>query len=425
MANTFELFGSGTLTVTNCTFLGNTATNAGGGISHGTPVHTLTVTNCIFWGNSDVGGMDESAQIHVSTGTPTVNFSDVQGGWTGAGGVGNLNVDPLFVDADDLRLTAGSPCIDAGDNSVVTEPTDLDGNPRIANGTVDMGAYEIEDCNCNGVNDGADILAGTSPDGNSSGIPDECEQAVLYVDADAGGGNNNGTEWAHALTDLQRALCMAADPNNAVTEIWVAEGTYAPTSGASRSATFQLVSGVGVYGGFAGTETLRSQRDPAVHVTTLSGDLGTLSDPTDNSYHVVTGSGTDGTAVLDGFTITAGNANAASFPNNSGAGMMNDNGSPSVINCRFFINQTSSRNSADTPVRSTSPCFCPINNKSLPQPMTAPSNFGKSPLAKKATHSPPIGAKHWRWPSAPTAKPSRQAAGGTTSSNSGTHKHIS
>jgi len=68
--------------------------------------------------------MDESAQIRVFSGTPVVNYSNVQGGWTGSGG-NNIDADPLFVDAagadttvgtddDDLRLSAGSPCIDAG-----------------------------------------------------------------------------------------------------------------------------------------------------------------------------------------------------------------------------------------------------------------------------------------------------------------------
>ena len=142
--------------LTNCTFTGNSADINGGGMNiydccFGDPVST----NCIFWGNSDSGGMDESAQIY-NTGFCSVfiNYSCIQG-WTGGlGGSGNHGNNPLFVDADgtdntpgteddNLRLLPWSPCIDAGDNSVV-EPnsTDLDGNPRIINGIVDMGAYE-------------------------------------------------------------------------------------------------------------------------------------------------------------------------------------------------------------------------------------------------------------------------------------------
>jgi hypothetical protein len=59
-----------------------------------------------------------------------------------------ITSDPLFVDAEngDYHLQSGSPCIDVGDNSLVPAgtSTDLDGNPRIQNGTVDMGAYEFQ-----------------------------------------------------------------------------------------------------------------------------------------------------------------------------------------------------------------------------------------------------------------------------------------
>lgn len=90
---------------------------------------------------------------------PVVNYSDVQG-WDGSFSGGNNNTnDPLFVDPngadnipgtedDNLRLSAGSSSIDTADNSAVPSglTTDLDGNPRIENGTVDMGAYERGEC---------------------------------------------------------------------------------------------------------------------------------------------------------------------------------------------------------------------------------------------------------------------------------------
>jgi len=103
-----------------------------------------TVTNCILWGNvddadGDFGGpfMDESAQIHTDSGTPVVNYSIVQGGWSGAGGVGIVNADPLFdaPAAGDLHLLPGSPAIDAGNfrayDSAGGGGVDLDGNPRL------------------------------------------------------------------------------------------------------------------------------------------------------------------------------------------------------------------------------------------------------------------------------------------------------
>ncbi len=137
-------------------------------------------------------------------------------------------------------------------------------------------------------------------------------QSVLYVNADAVEAGD-GTSWVDAYNDLQDALAVAV----AGDQIWVAAGTYVPSATSARDATFQLKSGVGLYGGFAGTEADHKERDPVVNRTILSGDLNgndrIVSTPeglageatrSDNSYHVVTGSGADETAVLDGFTIS-------------------------------------------------------------------------------------------------------------------------
>ena len=128
-------------------------------------------------------------------------------------------------------------------------------------------------------------------------------------------------------------------------------GRYKPTTGTDRTATFQLKNGVAVYGGFAGTETARDQRNPATNVTILSGDidnndsqtpmitdLTTVTGNTTNSYHVVTGA-TD--ATLDGFTITAGYANGGNVPRRFGGGMYNDSSSPTVTNMTFRGNSAS------------------------------------------------------------------------------------
>lgn len=88
----------------------------------------------------------------------------------------------------------------------------------------------------------------------------------------------------------------------------MAAGTYWPTPGTDRTAIFRLKSGVSLYGGFASGETDLDQRDWEAYAIILSGDIGTLGDNGDNSHHVVTGSGTDETDVLDGFTISGGNA---------------------------------------------------------------------------------------------------------------------
>ena len=148
----------------------------------------------------------------------------------------------------------------------------------------------------------------------------------IYVDIDATGANN-GTSWTDAFTDLQSALATAVPDD----EMWVAEGVYKPTSGADRSISFQLINGVVLYGGFSGVENSLPERDWNANLTTLSGDIGISGDNSDNSYHVVTGSGTDATAILDGFTITGGNANSNPYYM-TGGGFYNKNGSPMLTN---------------------------------------------------------------------------------------------
>ena len=155
-------------------------------------------------------------------------------------------------------------------------------------------------------------------------------------------GANDGSSWANAYTSLQSALTAAISGG----EIWVASGTYRPTTTTNRGFSFALKNGVGIYGGFVGTETSRSQRDPATNVTILSGDIGTPGISTDNSYHVVTADSTvSASAVLDGFTITGGNASGAA-PDNLGGGLLGSNASPTVARCAFTGNSASDRGGA-------------------------------------------------------------------------------
>lgn len=134
---------AGSTVVTDCTIAGNA-----GGIAKSSS-SLLSVTNSVLWGNA-------SFQIHETGGrAAAVTYSDVEDGFPG---VGNIDADPLFVDAEagDYRLAAGSPCIDAADNTAVPPDitTDLAGNPRFLDvpetpdtgfgdpPIVDMGAYE-------------------------------------------------------------------------------------------------------------------------------------------------------------------------------------------------------------------------------------------------------------------------------------------
>ncbi len=101
---------------------------------------------------------------------------------------------------------------------------------------------------------------------------------VAYVNG-AAGGANTGIDWPK----LQDALCLY-DTCGAFDEIWVARGRYTP--GVTVSDTFTIPAGVALYGGFAATETVRTQRDWAANVTVLSGDLG--GDDTADADGVVT-----------------------------------------------------------------------------------------------------------------------------------------
>jgi hypothetical protein len=194
------------LVLTNCTFSTNSADSDGGGMYNCDS--SVTLTNCIFWGNSDADGMDQSAQIH---GRSTVDYCCIQG-WTGNwGGVGNIAEDPCFTDPDgpdddpntwednDYRLCAGSPCIDAADNTAAPPdefdldedgdtdepiPFDLDGKPRFVDDLdtddtgnpdpdcpdlpiVDMGAYEFQAC---------------AGDLDSDGDTDQSDLGILLAD---------------------------------------------------------------------------------------------------------------------------------------------------------------------------------------------------------------------------------------------------
>lgn len=163
---------------------------------------------------------------------------------------------------------------------------------------------------------------------------------ILFVDVDAGGGANDGSSWLHALPRLQDALAQAVTGD----EIWVAEGTYWPTTpNGQPEATFRVRPGVSVYGGFAGTEAARDQRDPLVHVTVLSGDLGSDDTATvvtlPNAFHVVTMDGSGVPARLDGVTVTGGYSFFAPVDQRRGGGLLLTNPGSVVAGCRFFRNR--------------------------------------------------------------------------------------
>jgi predicted outer membrane repeat protein len=402
--------------ITNCTFTSNSAGERGGGIRIPDGSY-MRLTNCILWGDSPE---EISAELIEAI---SLNHCCIWGGWSGDD---NIDRDPLFIDADgtdnisgteddNLRLSLGSPCIDMGDNSVISPLlfTDLDDNPRISNHIVDAGPYERQsfmvsqrsiivpeggsasftvalvddpygaiEVNVSCCSGDADItvVSGDRLSFNSSNysIPQTVTLAaaededyltgecgiwisgaglltavikgsemdnepippVLYVDARASG-IKNGWSWVDAFTKLQDALQVAAGYSE-VKEVRVAQGIYKPDDpfSCNRESTFQIVSGVAVKGGYAGLGASDpNARDIEIHRTTLSGDINGDDGPNftnneENSQSVVYSNNTDSTAVLDGFTITAGSGI-------TGAGMYNVYGSPTLINCTFTGNYAS------------------------------------------------------------------------------------
>jgi predicted outer membrane repeat protein len=219
---------------------------------------------------------------------------------------------------------------------------------------------------------------------------------TIYVDKDSPGAED-GTSWTNAFIYLQDALAVSTAGDT----IRVAQGTYRPNQGtgptpSDRTATFQLKTGVGLYGGYAGYGTVNpNKRDVALYKTILSGDLdgndvttdindvnqvyGLLTAPTrqDNAYTVVSGNGVEPNAVLDGFTITGGNANGPQewpFMYARGGGLFSygnpphyTDGSPTVRNCTFTANSASYGGGA----------ISNYQNKALIENCTIRGNFGK------------------------------------------------
>ena len=178
---------------------------------------------------------------------------------------------------------------------------------------------------------------------------------TIYYVKPASSGTGAGTSWANAMgtTQLQAAINAVSAAGGG--QVWVAAGTYEPVwnpgsttaTPTSQDDAFTLANNVAVYGGFAGTETLLSQRNYSTNVTTLSGDINTAGTYTDDCYHVVVSIANNNTAVLDGFTIAYGYATVGTqftylgvqFYRNVGGGLFVENSQPQLNNCKFISNQ--------------------------------------------------------------------------------------
>ncbi len=159
--------------------------------------------------------------------------------------------------------------------------------------------------------------------------------AARYHVNGAATGSGTGLSWTDAFTNLQDALSVVIPGD----EIWVAAGHYRPTTGTSRTISFNLRNGVNLYGGFAGTESSVEERDIAGNPTVLNGDIGEPGTPGDNAHRVVTANNINTHIVLDGFRIMNGYSASGSGYNGGGLNIQNiQNGSLMVRNCTIVNN---------------------------------------------------------------------------------------
>jgi parallel beta-helix repeat protein/predicted outer membrane repeat protein len=237
-----------------------------------------TATNCVLWGNAP----NESYYSDVSYSCLSVETE----------GAANIFENPGFVNplAGDFRLRAGSPCVDSGTADGAPSTDALD-RPRPQGASVDMGAYEYYA--------GDDDHAVAPP-------------PVLRVNAASTVAEPDGLSWATAYPALQPAANLSGYGG----EIWVAAGTYTADNGEE---VVKLPPGTALFGGFAGTETAREQRDVNANLTIIDGQ-GARRGVTANAA-----------ALVDGFTLQNGHADR-------GGGLW---GGGTAANCTFAGNTAS------------------------------------------------------------------------------------
>ncbi len=259
-------------TLNNCTLTGNSAGNLGAG-----GVGDSLLNNCIVYYNSaSIGPNSRGCTFNFCC---TVPLPD--------SGAGNITNAPLFVDqaGGNFRLQRGSPCINAGNNSYVSTMTDLDGNPRIMNGTVDIGAYEFE-------------------------FP------IHYVDLNCTNPIPPYTNWTQAAANIQDAI-DAAEPGD---QIIVTNGVY--STGGRAVPPYLLTNRVVV------DKAVMVQSVNGPEVTVIQGNQP-IADSAVRCAYLTNG------AALIGFTLTNGATRSWGdwFSEESGGGVWCESSSVVISNC--------------------------------------------------------------------------------------------
>ncbi|MEY3367202.1 MAG: hypothetical protein RI973_357 [Bacteroidota bacterium] len=324
----------GTLKVVSTT-LSKNSSNSGGGI-YSNSGSNLDLYNSIAWENlasywgHEIFEVDPNG-FNAYNSCFANGFYDI---WESAVETNCVHTNPRFRDAanDDFTLFGASPCVNTGDSSYVNAPntvvtTDLRGEDRVMQGNTDMGCYEY------------------------TALLDPF--SLRYFVNDDASGANDGASWTNAFTSLQSALEAALHGDS----IFVAGGTYYPASyngldpgtpANERLQHFRLPSGVRLIGSLAGTEDVSTYdftlRNLELNKSVLSGNIGSTSDSTDNTYHVIynAGQALDSTTQLDGFEIREGLANEPGVHDDGGGIFLAlTSGGVKIFNCRFINNQAS------------------------------------------------------------------------------------
>lgn len=320
------------------------------------------VLNTVIWGNSTLSS-DNARPAFSHCAYPEVNAEDADSGnnvYLAA--KNNEEKGPHFSSPSlktgfdtDFTLSANNryplwtwepieatPLVDAGDGQAYDEAgygnVDLNGDPRLQNDTIDIGAFEYQPVSTS---------------------------RIRYVKQ---GGTGDGMSWENASGDLQRMIDELADnnPQGLPGEVWVAAGNYEPQSqliqGTGYSASFRMRDGISVYGGFASGESSKTEREKkeggmpwefknqtvlmaAYYVRNESNPSFTSNKwtLTSDSRHVVWFAPMPGEEAftqptyLDGVTITGGYAQGGTgledFKTDRGAGVYMDGSNTYLTNC--------------------------------------------------------------------------------------------
>ncbi len=357
-----------TVTFRNCVFRRGQSGGYGSGVTKGKDCQaTLRIENCVFISNGKVGGGDRTQALeitgpgggptyvyncsfldHTNSAAPAVaenendstlvmynnhfyNNTTMFKDWVSSSLSNNVNTiadlnalpeaegnvagDPRFIDRAklDLRFPVSSPCVDAGTNFLGFAPdSDYYGNARPSNiagaggetagNTHDIGIYEL--------------LPGVN-------------YAVFVA---LSGDGSDGSSWAKAYTNIQTAV---GHPYASVDGVWIKSGVYPITS------PVMMTNNAALYGGFAGTETLLTQRDWRANATIIT---NTVTASASEPIKRVVQCDSQSNWRLDGLHMVGGSLYSSSFSGNNpnrGAGVsMNGSGGSNVIaNCRIAGNR--------------------------------------------------------------------------------------